>query len=268
MTYASYHAHSDHDLQPLPETLKIVSYNIQVGVGTRQYRDYVSQSWKHLLPHRERLHNLERIAHMLRDYDLVALQEVDAGSLRSGFVDMTEYLAHRGGFPHWFRQVNRNIGMLAQHSNGFLSRYEPLETRTFRLPAGSGRGAMLMEFGGPAGRLAVCSAHLALSRRARARQLDFLTELVADYRNLIVMGDLNAPAESLELRRFLQRTGLHEPAADQLTFPSWCPRRKIDHIFLSDSLQVVAEQVLDYPLSDHLPIVVEIALPEELRLAA
>jgi endonuclease/exonuclease/phosphatase family metal-dependent hydrolase len=267
--YSQHPPHAvDLEPMPLPETLKIVSYNIQVGVDTRQFRDYLTQSWKHLLPHRERLLNLERIAHMLKEYDLVGLQEVDSGSLRSGFVDMTEYLAHRGGFPHWYRQVNRNIGMLAQHSNGFLSRYEALEMRSFRLPGGPGRGAMLLEFAGGTGRLAVCTAHLALSRRSRQRQLDFLGELVSGYRNLIVMGDLNTPAESLELRRFLQRTSLHEPAADQLTFPSWRPRRKIDHIFVSDSLTVKSEQVLDYPLSDHLPIAVEIALPDELRLAA
>jgi endonuclease/exonuclease/phosphatase family metal-dependent hydrolase len=205
---------------------------------------------------------------MLRDYDLVALQEVDAGSLRSGFLDMTEYLAHRGGFPYWYHQVNRNMGMLAQHSNGFLSRLDAVESRSFRLPGGPGRGAMLLEFGAAKGKLAVCSAHLALGRRARSMQLDFLGELISDYRSVIVMGDLNAPADSLELRRFLQRTGLQEPAADQLTYPSWRPRRKIDHIFISDDLTVLSERVLDYALSDHLPIAVEIALPDALRLAA
>lgn len=268
MHYPSHHPHPAAPETGLPGSLKIVSYNIQAGVDTRHYRDYLTQSWKHLLPHRERLHNLERIAHMLREYDLVALQEVDSGSLRSGFLDMTEYLAHRGGFPYWYRQVNRNMGMLAQHSNGFLSRLDAVETHSYRLPGGPGRGAMLLEFAGGKGRLAVCTAHLALGRRARAIQLDFLAELVSDYRNVVVMGDLNAPADALELRRFVQRTGLHEPAADQYTFPSWRPRRKIDHIFVSEHITVTNERVLDYPLSDHLPIAVDIILPEELSLAA
>jgi len=268
MPYPSHHAHPDGKSNPLPSSLKIVSYNIQVAMDTRHFRDYLTQSWKHLLPHRARMHNLDRIAHMLRDYDLVALQEVDAGSLRSGFLDMTEYLAHRGGFPYWYHQVNRNMGMLAQHSNGFLSRLDAVESRSFRLPGGPGRGAMLLEFGAAKGKLAVCSAHLALGRRARTMQLDFLGELISDYRSVVVMGDLNAPADSLELRRFLERTGLQEPAADQLTYPSWRPRSKIDHIFVSDDLTVTSERVLDYALSDHLPIVVEIALPDDLRLAA
>jgi endonuclease/exonuclease/phosphatase family metal-dependent hydrolase len=248
--------------------LKILSYNIQAGVDTSQYRHYLTKSWKHVLPHRRRLNNLDSISHLLRDYDLVALQEVDAGSLRSGFVDMTEYLAHRGGFPYWYRQVNRNIGMLAQHSNGFLSRVEAFRVRGYRLPAGPGRGAMLMEFGDTDHCLAVCTAHLALGRRARERQLGFLGELASDYDHIVVMGDLNAPTDSLEMRRFLQSTGLHEPAAEQHTYPSWRPNRKIDHIFLSDSLRVTSAEVVDYPLSDHLPIAVEIALPDSLCLAA
>lgn len=266
MPYSTHHTHPAE--AGLPDVLKILSYNVQAGIGTSQYRHYFTRSWKHLLPHRERLHNLDSMAHMLRDYDLVALQEVDAGSLRSGFVDMTEYLAHRGGFPYWYRQVNRNIGMFAQHSNGFLSRLEAYRVQSFRLPGGPGRGTMLMEFGDADHCLAVCSAHLALSRRARSRQLEFLGELVSSYDHVVVMGDLNAPADSLELRRFVQRTGLHEPAAEQLTYPSWRPRRKIDHVFLSDSLVVKRAEAVPYPLSDHLPIAVEIVLPDSLRQAA
>ena len=80
--------------------------------------------------------------------------------------------------------------------------------------------------------------------------------------------ELAAMRQRVEELETLQRTSLHEPAADQLTFPSWRPRRKIDHIFLSESLEVTRAEVVDYPLSDHLPIAVEIALPDSLRLAA
>ena len=81
------------------QQLHLLSYNIQAGIYTRQYSEYVTKSWKHVLPHRERLHNLSRIAAMLHEFDLVGLQEVDAGSLRSGFVDQTEYLAYHAHFP-------------------------------------------------------------------------------------------------------------------------------------------------------------------------
>lgn len=252
----------------LPQRLRLLSYNIQAGVDTSHYSEYLTKGWRHLLPHRERLQNLNRIAAMLAEYDMVGLQEVDAGSLRSGFVDMTEYLAHRAGFPHWYHQVNRNIGMLAQHSNGFLSHVQPVRITHHRLPAGPGRGASLFEFGDGPQALRICSLHLALGRRARGRQLDFVSDLVGNYESLIVMGDLNAGCDALEVRRFVDQTGLREPACDQATFPSWRPIRKIDHILVSSGLHVHSAKVVDYPLSDHLPISVELDLPEAIRLAA
>lgn len=252
----------------LPRTLRILSYNVQVGVDTRKYRDYLTKSWKHVFPHRNRLHNLNMIAEILRQYDMVALQEVDAGSLRSGFVDITEYLANRAGFPHWYHQVNRNIGMLARHSNGFLTRIRPTQVTNHRLPAAPGRGAMLLEFGEGDQSLSVCTLHLALSRRARSRQLDFIRDMLGGCKNLVVMGDLNTGCESDELRRFIEMMGLMQSAHGQATFPSWRPSRKIDHILVSPGLQITKAQVLDYPLSDHLPIGVEIALPDTTVRAA
>ena len=181
---------------------------------------------------------------------------------------MTEYLAHRAGFPYWYRQINRNIGMLAQHSNGFLSHIRPHRVTHYRLPAGPGRGASLFAFGEHPDALRVCSLHLALSRRARTRQLDYLAERLHGYGNLVVMGDLNAGCESLEVRRFLDRASLRDPAHNQATFPSWRPSRKIDHILVSEGLNVYQARVLDYLLSDHLPISVEIELTDSVRLAA
>ena len=54
--------------------LSLLSYNIQAGVDTRTFRHYLTQSWKHVLPHRERMINLNRIAQILAQYDLVGLQ--------------------------------------------------------------------------------------------------------------------------------------------------------------------------------------------------
>jgi endonuclease/exonuclease/phosphatase family metal-dependent hydrolase len=247
-------------------SLRLLSYNIQAGVDTQYYRHYVTRSWKHVLPHRERLENLNRIANLLANYDLVGLQEVDAGSLRSGFLDQTEYLAHRAGFPHWFKQVNRNLGKFAQHSNGLLSRFRPVTVTDHKLPGMPGRGAMLCELGEGPQPLLICIVHLALGRRARQRQLDFVAQLVAPFDHVIVMGDMNCHCQAPEMLGFVGATGLQEPSCDQSTFPSWRPMRTIDHILVSESLKVKDAQVLDYPLSDHLPISLEVALPPDLVL--
>jgi endonuclease/exonuclease/phosphatase family metal-dependent hydrolase len=242
--------------------LRLLSYNIQSGVYTRQYRDYLTQSWKQWLPHRERLLNLNRIAILLREYDLVGLQEVDSGSLRSGFVDQVDYLARTAGFPFWYGQVNRNMGKIAQHSNGLLSRVRPLRILEHKLPGLPGRGAILVELPLSDGQtLGVGIIHLALGRRARGRQLGYLGDLLAQYPYLVLMGDFNCNCESLELRDLMASTGLRGPSCDMKTFPSWRPIRNLDHILVSTGLEVAEARVLDYPMSDHLPVCLEVALP-------
>ena len=76
--------------------------------------------------------NLQRIGEVLGNYDLVALQEADGGSLRSGYVNQVEHLAHLGAFPYWYQQLNRNLGRFAQHSNGCLAAWSPRAWRTTR----------------------------------------------------------------------------------------------------------------------------------------
>lgn len=240
--------------------LRLLSYNIQAGVDTQHYRQYVTQGWKHLLPHRDRISNLNRIAPLLGEYDLVGLQEVDAGSLRTGFVDQTEYLAARAGFPIWHKQINRNLGKLAQYSNGLLSKLHPRRVSAHRLPGLPGRGAMIAEFGPPYG-FAVCILHLALGRRARLQQVDFVANLLQPYRYVVVMGDLNCGCDSAEVGLLMSRLSLQEPTCDMSTFPSWRPIRKIDHILASQNLKVERPHVLDFPVSDHLPIGIDLLVP-------
>ncbi|MEN8176029.1 MAG: endonuclease/exonuclease/phosphatase family protein [Pseudomonadota bacterium] len=248
--------------------LRLLSYNIQTGLETRRHREYLTKGWHHLVPHPQRQRNLDRIASVLSQYDLVGLQEVDAGSLRSGFVDQTEYLAHRAGFPFWRKQINRNIGHFAQHSNGVLSHFKPHSVTDHRLPGLPGRGGMLCEFGSGRHLLAVLIVHLALGIRARRRQLDFIGELLNRYPYAVLMGDLNCTCRASEMQRLMNRTGLHEPACEEPTFPSWRPVRRFDHIMVSGNLKVSDARVLDYPLSDHLPISVEVVMPDHFSVAA
>lgn len=247
--------------------LRLLTYNIQTGIATSRYHQYLTHSWKHVLPCPARRGNLDRIARMVQDYDIVGLQEADAGSLRSGYVNLTEYLAARAEFPHWYDQTNRNFGMFAQHSMGILSRMRATEVTEHRLPGViPGRGALIVRYGSGRHALMLMLVHLALGRRARLRQLGFIGEIAGTHRNLILMGDLNCRSDSPEIGTLIERAGLREPTHDLHTFPSWRPIRNIDHILVSPSLRVMDVSVLNYPLSDHLPIAMEIVLPDDLEL--
>ena len=130
------------------QRIRLLSYNVQAGISTARYRHYVTHSWKHVLPHPQRFSNLDRVARLVSDYDVIGLQEVDAGSLRSGYVNLTQYISERAGLPFWYDQTNRRIGRIARHSTGLLSRFEPTEIVEHRLPGRHpGRGAMFIRYG-------------------------------------------------------------------------------------------------------------------------
>jgi endonuclease/exonuclease/phosphatase family metal-dependent hydrolase len=255
--------------QESPRHIRLLTYNIQVGMASRSFNDYITKFWKHLLPHKHIHTNLATIADAVSQFDIVALQEVDAGSFRSGFVNQIEYLADKGGFPHWYQQTNREIGFMTKHSNGLLSKFDPYEVSHYKLPGPiPGRGAMVVRYGDPSNPLVLVIAHLALGRRARGKQLEFISEILNCYQHVILMGDLNCQPDSTEMKHLMNTTNLLEPANDLKTFPSWSPSKRLDHILASPSLIIHDIQVLDHQMSDHLPIAVDLQLPENFKIAA
>lgn len=247
-----------------PSTLRLLSCNILAGGSVRRYRDYVTHSWKHVLPTGKRA-NLDGLAGVIGDFDLVGLQEADAGSLRSGFLNQTQYLAEAARFPFWSHQPNRRVSRLATSSNGLLARRQPDEVLDYPLPGRiPGRGALWARFGRGDDALVVVVAHLSLGAVARARQLAFLAELIGRQPQAILMGDLNTTASGKELDILFERTSLQRPDVAPATFPSWRPTRALDHILVSRALEVEQLRALPYPVSDHLPIAANVRLPESL----
>ncbi len=241
--------------------LRLLSYNIQSGLSTSKYSHYLTRSWQHVVPVPSRMINLDGIARAIAAYDLVGLQEVDTGSLRSGFVNQVKYLAERGGFQYVFDQSNRRIGLISQHSNAMLSRLRPSRIEEHKLPGMPGRGVLRVRFGKGAEALHVFILHLALGRRSRLRQMSFLADIISDYRHVIVMGDLNCPANCKEMTLLLRSGNLCEPEPGLYTFPSWRPVRQLDHILVSPSIRVEQVAVLEYTFSDHRPIAMQVVAP-------
>jgi len=246
--------------------LRLLSYNIQTGSRTSRYRHYVTRSWRQIIPNRTQLVNLEAISELLVDYDFVGLQEVDGGSFRSSFINQTGYLAVKAGFNFWFSEPNRNVGQLAKHSNGLLSRYLPSACRHVKLPGLPGRGALVSEFDYGQETLAIIVVHLALGGQSQKQQFDYLLHLSREYPYCIIMGDFNKEPDSKLVDDLLLEGGWKESSQQVPTFPSWRPKRKIDYILVSENLQVRSSSVVDYPLSDHLPIALEVQLPDSVQL--
>ncbi|MGD2064483.1 MAG: endonuclease/exonuclease/phosphatase family protein [Nitrospirota bacterium] len=249
--------------------MRILTYNIQVAIGSRRYRHYLLHGWKHVMPHGQTIRNLDRIASVIEPFDVVALQEVDSGSFRTRFVNQAEYLAEKTGFVAWNSLVTRDFGVVAQHTNSLLSRRKPLQVVTHRLPGLlEGRGLIEAEYPLDGRTVAVFCTHLALNCRARIRQVQYIADLVNERDSAILLGDFNCQPGSRGLRHFLQHTRLRTGAPLHASYPSWRPSRIIDHILATNDLELTGLQTLPDLLSDHLPVGATVRHRDEVAAAA
>ncbi len=256
--------HHKHEPQPTKtKRLKLLSYNVQVGIPSKKYRHYVTNSWKHILPFSERRNNLDQISEFISEFDIVGLLELDSGSIRSEFLNQPQYLARKADFDYCYTRINRDLGILGQHSLALFSRHEASFVREHVLPSRiPGRGALEVHFScGDDEPLVVILAHLSLLPRARHKQLSYISKLVCDHKYAVVMGDLNTTIESPEIHNLLESTHLEAPTDSLHTFPSWKPRVAYDHILVTPYLKSGESEVYGVKHSDHLPIGQEVRYP-------
>ncbi len=256
-----------------PRRLRLLSYNMQVGIRSRHYGDYVAQSWRHLLPPAHPTQHLEPIATRIRRHDVVALQEADAGSFRTRSLNLVRFLAERAEYPHWKLHNHRQLGGIARHAMGILSQLPLQNFQHHNLPGRvPGRAALQCELatqheGGEGEPVQLIVTHLALGENDRRAQLSYLHDKLGDARLIVLMGDLNC--ETDELRRhpfFRERDFLHHPEI-RPTYPSWQPKKILDHILVSPALKIVGGGTVDFPWSDHLPVALTVELPPGLQFS-
>lgn len=240
--------------------LRLLSCNIQAGNSTGAYREYVTRGWSHLLPNGKQ-RNLDAIAQLASAFDIVGLQESDPGSLRSGFHNQTQVLAERGGFPFWSHQPNRQVSRLAGSANGLLARAVPTAVFDYPLPGRiAGRGVMLARFGEGERSWCLAITHLSLGVASRRQQIGFLAELLSDHPRAVLMGDFNCPANAAEVEALYRNTALMPPPTPILTFPSWAPKRSLDHVFTA-GLRVSDYRAVAAAGSDHLAVALSLHDP-------
>lgn len=259
------------DIPTAPDTgvLRVLSCNILAGASVQRYHEYFTRSWGAVLPGKYKLGNLDSLARSIAEFDVIGLQEADAGSIRSGFLNQTRYLAETSGLPYWSHQPNRKLSNVSHTANGLISRNPPSEVLDYPLPGRlGGRGVLMARYGEGDDMLTVAVAHLSLGTQSRARQIDFIAELLQGQRNVVLMGDFNCPPDSPELRSLFARTALAPPTDPAPTFPSWRPQRAIDHILVSSGIGVERMWTLPAAFSDHLPLAAEIRVPVTVWRAA
>lgn len=235
--------------------LKVLTWNIQAGIGTKAAHQYASQAYRQVFHTPAKKRTLKQIAKVLKDYDLVALQEVDLGGRRSNFQSQVEILQSYAKFPYAVSQQNRVIGRVSKHGNAIFSKYPILDSQDLKLPGSrSGRGVLIAHIDLPTP-LYFTNTHLSLGLADQHLQTDFISENVPLDGHLIVAGDMNCGSASLPITSLSKSRKLNiltEP--HDKSYPSWKPRKGYDHILADEKLGPAKADVVDCQLSDHRPV--------------
>ena len=236
-----------------PVVLRVMTYNIHHAEGLDGKVD------------------LERIANVIRqsNADIVALQEVDKNTRRTGGIDMPADLARRTGMNVVFG-ANLDNYQGGQYGTAILSRF-PIESHENHLlkqtREGEQRGVLQAVLAVNQGQLLFTCTHL--DHKADPAERLFsetqFADLFARHTGLpaLLCGDFNdTPASELHKRLSKKWTDAWSIAgkSNGFTMGSANPTRRIDYIWLSSKKNFRVRWV-DVPrseASDHLPLVAEI----------
>jgi endonuclease/exonuclease/phosphatase family metal-dependent hydrolase len=203
--------------------------------------------------------NLEEIACVIRgaEPDLVALQEVDLYTGRSGGRDLAAELGVLTRMVPLFGRAMPFDG--GEYGEGILSRYSFLCTRNHALPAGEGkepRAALEVRIVLESGDTIIfLGTHLDhTGERDRIYQADRIRQILGDMDlPVLLAGDLNATPESRTMEILFADLKASDTEFSP-TFPSDGPRIKIDYMLYGppERWKVLESRVIcDSVASDH-----------------
>jgi endonuclease/exonuclease/phosphatase family metal-dependent hydrolase len=236
--------------QTVPGTVRVLTYNIHHGEG------------------RDGRIDLSRLAGVIKSVqpDVVALQEVDEGTERSGSVDQLAEFER-------LTDMHAEFGNAMDYSGGgygvaVLSRWPVLTTANHPLPSSPDREprtalTVQLRAGEDGPLLQFTSTHLDQgpdpeNRLAQARQLNELLAS-AEAQPGILAGDMNSRPDT-EVMEILQTHWTMAPAVDPSpASPSGRPRLRVDYVLFrpAESWRVLESRIIDEPVaSDHRPLLV------------
>ncbi len=233
------------------KTLRVLTYNIHVGVGMDKRLD------------------LQRIAEVInREHpDLVGLQEVDRGVKRTEGKDEIAELATMTQMHFAFAHNLDYQG--GQYGVAILSRFPivRIDHRKYENKrVAERRGMLRVELDVDGRTLNFVTTHLDYQYDdSRLFETEQLLRFLADIKGpLIVSGDFNdEPAGSaykLLLSRFDDAWMRSRVKGDGLSFPSDKPVKRIDYIFTRQAAGIKAKRawVVNTLASDHLPVLADL----------
>lgn len=207
--------------------------------------------------------------------DVIALQEIDVGRLRTSNVDQALQIAQALGMQSHFYPA-LHVGE-EKYGDAILTSLPLKVIKAGALPSiGEPRGGLIARVTLSGTDLLVATTHLGLRRGERRRQVDALLGPdwlgISELKDLptVLLGDLNATPGSMPYRRLMHAFEDAQRASwrrRQPTFPARLPVLRIDHVLIRNGLVSRGARVIDSALarvaSDHLPVLATLAIPQE-----
>ena len=221
------------------QQLQIMSYNVRHCAGMDMVVDY------------------DRTANVIvqQQPDVVALQELDSMTGRSGRHDQLGELASRTGYhPVFGAAIEFNGG---QYGVGILTREIPLSTKRIPLPGDEPRVLLVAELED----YVIACTHLDLDKVQRLASVTLIVEEAQRWQKpFLLAGDWNDTPDSELLKVMTQHFTVL--TGDEATYPADEPTECIDYVGVFDGrAEAIESHVIDEPeASDHRPLVVWVRL--------
>lgn len=238
------------------QTFRVLSYNIHHGEGLDGRID------------------LPRIAGVIKsvDPDLVALQEVDIRTGRSGGVDQLLELARLTGMHAVFGQTIAHQGGL--YGNAVLARNPLAGFANHALAGREPRGVIDVLVAPPPGASGQAAFHFLAThldlnepdRLAAAARIEEVVNSWTEDTPAILAGDMNAVPGSKPTQALGRIWREAKGQGPLLTSPAQAPKRQIDYIFVRPAgrWRVIEVRVLDEAVaSDHQPLFAVVELMQQ-----
>lgn len=221
------------------QQLQIMSYNVRHCAGMDMVVDY------------------DRTAAVITQQqpDIIALQELDSMTGRSGHHDQLGELASRTGYHQVFGAAIDFDG--GQYGVGILTREMPLSTKHIPLPGEEPRLLLVVELED----YIIACTHLDLNDAQRLASVSLIVEEAQRWQKpFLLAGDWNDTPDSKLLKAMTQYFTVL--SGNEATYPANKPNECIDYVGVFNSrAEAIDSHVINDPkASDHRPLMVRVRL--------
>ena len=245
--------------------MRFLVYNIAYGTGSPNGNSHnVLTSHRYIRTHDK---HFEKIIDFIKEAnaDIVGLLEIDTGSYRTDQMNQVKKIAshlnhfHVCDVKYGEKSLLRKMPYWRNQSNAILTALENGNSKFHFMP----RGMKKLVIESKINNVNFFLVHLALTKKVRQIQLNYLEKLIPKDQHVIVAGDFNTMHGSGELDSFMSKCKLKNANAENhATFPTWKPQKELDYILCSEKIDISHFEVSRVKFSDHHPLIMEFEVRE------